>query len=390
MTGTEIVGGRVVSVDRVGPATIELSGDTIGRPGPAARHAFTIDARGLTVCPGFIDLQINGGFGLDLATDPEAIWDLGRQLPRYGVTAFLPTIISSPPAVTDRAIEALRRRPVDYVGAEPLGLHLEGPMLSPARPGAHPVERLRAPGPDVIERWSADAGVAMVTIAPELPNALAIVAELVDRGVVVAAGHSEPTASEVQAGLGAGITAVTHLFNAMAQLGHRAPGLIGVALAEPSLTAGLIVDGVHVDPIVVRAAWNAKGPHAIALVTDGVAPTGLGPGRYGLGPVEVEAGEHSVRNLDGTLAGSLLTMDRAVKNIIAFTGCPLQDAITAATATPANVIGEARRGRLERDGIADVTLLDDQLDVVLTICGGRIAFVAASANDRITHHPGAR
>ena len=383
---TAIVGATVVRPDGIAAETVTFRGDRlVAPPDRAAGRApdRVIDADGLTVCPGFIDLQINGGHGIDLATEPEAMWELGRLLPRHGVTGFLPTIITSPAALTDRAIAAIGRRPEHHAGAEPLGLHLEGPMLSPARPGAHPVDRLVAPGPDVVDGWSRAAGVALVTLAPELDGALDVTTRLVERGVVVSAGHSDATADEARWGIDAGITMATHLFNAMAPLGHRDPGLVGLTLADPRVTAGLIADGVHVDPLVSTAVWRAKGPDRIALVTDAVAPMGLGPGDYRLGRTTLRADERSVRTLNGTLAGSVLTMDGAVRNIVATTGCRLEAAVTAATTTPADVLGLSDRGRIDEGAVADLTVLDADLEVVMTICAGRIDFVADRARDRI-------
>lgn len=362
---------------------IVVEGDSLAPPSDTGRPDRVIDAAGLYVAPGFVDLQINGGFGIDLASTPDKIWDLGRLLPRLGVTAFLPTIISSPQRATDAALDAIGKRPANYVGAEPVGLHLEGPMLNPLRAGAHPVEHLAEPSDKIIERWSKASGVTMVTLAPELPGAIRIIAELRRRGVIVAAGHSNATAAEARQGLDAGVTTVTHLYNAMAPFNHRAPGLMGATLADPALTAGLIVDGVHVDPVAVAAAWNAKGPAAITLVTDAVAPMGLSPGEYILGSTAVQAHERSVRGANGQLAGSLLTMDQAVRNIIDYTGCTLAEAVVAASTTPADVIGETRRGRLEPGALADIVLLDHNLQVAITMCAGQIVYVAPSALDRL-------
>jgi N-acetylglucosamine-6-phosphate deacetylase len=358
----------------------------IGSTEPEPKEKDDIDAEGLIVAPGLIDLQINGGFGLDVLTDPEAMWELGRRLPCHGVTAFLPTIISSPAASTDAAIEALRRRPTSYVGAEPLGLHFEGPMLNPKRRGAHEVDHLLEPTPTVIEQWSRGSGVAMVTIAPELPGAITTITELVRRGVTVCAGHSDATKDDAEAARRSGVTAVTHLFNAMAPLGHRDPNLVGVALADDGLVAGLIADGVHVDPVIVRAAWNAKGPAGIALVTDAVAAMGQPAGEYQLGGRRITADEQGVRNGDGTLAGSTLTMDQALRNLISYTGCSVGDGLMSATRTPADLIGAGDRGRLAAGAIADVVLLDQDLEVQLTMCAGRVVFVADCALDRVPDH----
>lgn len=379
-----VAGGRILGLGD-GPGAVTISGPTITEvtAGPPVDTASHLDADGLIVSPGLIDLQINGGFGLDLATDPAAMWQLGPRLFQHGVTAFLPTIISSPQATTDAALDAIAARPDGYVGAEPLGLHFEGPMLNPERSGAHPPANLATPAATDIGRWSARAGVRLVTIAPELPGATAAVAELAARGVVVSAGHSTATAEEARVGVEAGVSMVTHLFNAMAPMGHRRPNLAGLALATPGIVAGLIVDGVHVDPLVVAAAWRAKGPAGIVLVTDAVAPMGVEAGRFELAGRAVTADLDRVVDAEGRLAGSLLTQDRAVRNLVAFTGCRPEDALAAATSTPAAAIGAVDRGRIQPGARADLALFDDALEVQLTICGGRVVHATESALDRL-------
>lgn len=377
-------GGQLVSSGSTFDAGLTISGELIGDAVPSEhRSDHSIDADGLIVSPGFIDLQINGGFGIDLLSDPDGMWELGRKLPRHGVTGFLPTIITSPSSCTAAAIRALKNRPADHNGAHPFGLHFEGPMLSPARPGAHPVRYMTPADLGVIADWSRLGGVALVTIAPELANATSVIAELVERGVTVSAGHSEATAGQARSGIEAGITMVTHLFNAMSPLGHRDPNLVGLALARPDLATSLIIDGVHLAPEVVAAVWNAKGPDGLVVVTDAVAPMGMGPGTYRLGGTTTHADEHEVRTSGGVLAGSILTMDRAVRNLVAFTGCEPGAALLAATATPARVVGETSRGRLETGAVADLVLLDQDLEVQATICRGRVVYLTETARDRV-------
>jgi N-acetylglucosamine-6-phosphate deacetylase len=333
-----------------------------------------VDARGGVVVPGFIDLQVNGAHGIDLTGRPGAIGELAAVLPRYGVTAFCPTIVSSPPSVVAEALavwSSLR----SGGGAVPIGLHLEGPMLNAGRRGAHDARWLRSPAPDVIAGWSREAGVALVTLAPELPGALDVVRELRRRGVVVAAGHTDATEAETVAGIEAGITAVTHLFNAMRPFSHRDPGVIGVVLAGGGeLVAGMIVDGIHVSPTAVAAAWRALGPGRLMLVTDAVAALGLPAGPVRLGSLAAMAGPDGVRTADGTLAGSTLSMDRAVRNLMAFTGCSIEEAVACASATPAAVLGDASRGALSPGCRGDVAVLDPGGDVVITVVGGEVVW----------------
>ncbi|MEE9414895.1 MAG: N-acetylglucosamine-6-phosphate deacetylase [Acidimicrobiales bacterium] len=385
MTSISIANGIALTPNGLCRRTITVASGTIESVGEANEGigAPTIDASGLIVAPGFVDLQINGGFGLDLLTDPGAMWDLGRRLPEHGVTSFLPTIITSPPEFTDRALTALTNRPRSYLGAEPIGLHFEGPMINQRRAGAHRPEHIVAPEVEVVESWSRSGGVVLVTLAPELDRRGQVIGELTRRGVTVAAGHTMATVTDAQAGVAAGVSMVTHLFNAMAPLNHREPNLAGFALAERSLIAGIIVDGVHVHPTTVAAAWNAKGPSGIVLVTDAVAAMGCPPGEFQLGGRVIISDGKSVRNREGTLAGSVLTLDDAVRNLVEFTGCTAADAMTAASATPADAIGDATRGRLVPGSIADLVLLDQDLQVQITICAGKVAYAAAAARHRI-------
>ncbi|MGI9644094.1 MAG: N-acetylglucosamine-6-phosphate deacetylase [Ilumatobacteraceae bacterium] len=342
-----------------------------------------VDGDGLVLAPGFVDLQINGGFGIDLASDPAGLWELGRHLPRTGVTAFQPTIVSSPERVRREALDALRRRPSDYLGAVPVGLHFEGPMLTPDRRGAHPASELRSIDPDLVAGWSQAAGVAMVTLAPELPGALDLIVELTGRRVTVALGHSDAEADVADAAVTAGASVVTHLFNAMAPFHHRQPGLAGVALTDDRLTVGVIVDGVHLDPRTVLLAWRTLGPERLALVTDAVAAMGMGDEEQTLGATRVRADHGVVRNDAGVLAGSTLTMEEAVQNLVRWTGCRLDEAVRCASGTPAAALGDFRRGRVAPGSVADLVLLDSDGSVAITICGGEVAHVSESAVGRV-------
>jgi N-acetylglucosamine-6-phosphate deacetylase len=360
--------------------------------GDVAGRVTRLDATGLLVAPGFIDLQINGAAGVDLSTEPERMAEVAAALPRWGVTAWLPTVVTGPPGVRWRALAAFDALASDASSvaasgtapgnppgaaprAVPLGLHLEGPFLAPERKGAHDPAHLAAPAIDVVadEGWSRDAGVAAVTLAPELPGALEVVRELVARGVVVSAGHSSATAAEATAAIDAGVTYVTHLFNAMAPLHHREPGLVGVALSDDRVRVGVIADGLHVDPAVVALAARALG-RRLSLVTDAVAALGAPPGPVALGPfsADVSPDDGAVRLRDGTLAGSTLALDRAVRNVVSYAGLPLADAVRAVTATPAAVLGLADRGVVEPGAVGDLVLLTPEGEVVATVVGGRV------------------
>lgn len=339
------------------------------------------DASGLIVAPGFIDAQINGAHGIDVTAEPHRIGELGAELTRYGVTAFVPTVITCSPrrraaalaaAATGHRTAKRTAKRTRGGGSVAVGLHLEGPMLAPSRRGAHPQRWLVVPSPALIDGWTRDSGVVMVTIAPELPGAIEVIEQLVGHGVVVSIGHTDADATCVADAKLAGATAVTHLFNAMAPLGHRAPGPIGVTLADDSLIGGLICDGIHVDPLAVRIAWRALGPARLMLVTDATAVLGLAPGRRRLGEVDIDVSPAGVRTADGTLAGSDLALDQAVRNLVTFTGCTATEAVSTVTTTPARLLGLDDRGALEVGRRADVVVLDARLHVVATFVGGEL------------------
>jgi N-acetylglucosamine-6-phosphate deacetylase len=374
-----VVGGRVVGPERTHRADVLVRGSRIAAVDIAPEHrdadGEVLDASGLLVAPGFVDLQCNGAVGIDLGREPERLWEVAAALPRWGVTSWLPTIVTAPRATRDRAIAGLTGGPPPGTGphAAPLGLHLEGPFLSPARAGAHRIDLLAAPDEAEAASWSRAGGVAMVTLAPELLGAGAVVADLTARGVVVAAGHSEATAEEAGAAVDAGVRMVTHLFNAMAPMHHRAPGLAGVALADHRVVAGVIADGIHVHPTAVAVAAAALGDR-LALVTDAVGALGAPPGSLAVGSVDAIAGPDGVRLADGTLAGSDLSMDQAVRNLRAFTGWSVDAAIGAATTVPARVLGASDRGTIARGAVADLVLLTPDLEVVATVCAGEVAW----------------
>jgi len=368
-----IVGGLCLTESGLEPAVLHIADGLMAGPNDLAisDSDSTLDAGGLIVAPGFVDLQINGGFGIDLMTDPDGIWDLGRLLPATGVTSFLPTLVSSPPAVIEKFLTVLGERPADYVGAEPLGAHLEGPFINPAHAGAHGRDRIRelaelssAQIVGLARLWARDGRVALVTLAPELPGALDLIDELTDFGITVSLGHSSATVARASAAIDAGATMVTHLFNAMAGIGHRQPNLAGLALTDSRITPTIISDGHHVDPLMIRAAWNARPSRGLALVTDAVAAMGAPPGRHNFGARGVESDGRMVRTTAGVLAGSLLTMDQAISNLMTFTGCSVVDALHAATSVPARLVNQPGRAGLCHGSHADIVLLEHGADGV--------------------------
>jgi len=371
--------------DRVVEAgDVLVDGDRIIAAGPSAGArsgdgAVEIDATGLILVPGFIELQLNGAFGDDFTDDPGTIWRVAGKLPRYGVTSFLPTIITSPfqKVAAGRQIVTGGRPAGVAAGARPLGVHAEGPFLNRKKKGAHNPAYLRPPDVAAVADWSPATGLRMATLAPELPGALDVIAALSSRGVLVSAGHSMATCEQAVAGFDAGVRFGTHLFNAMSSLGHRDPGLPGALLTDARVTVGFIADGVHTHPSIITLVWRALGHARLNLVTDAMAALGMPPGKHLLGDYEVTVDAGSARLADGTLAGSILSMDQAVRNLIAFTGCTLAEALPTVTTTPARAIGLAgERGRIEPSCVADLVLLSSDLHVHTTIAEGQVVYRA--------------
>lgn len=373
MSGLALAGEVLGPDGAFAPATIRVDDGLIVSVTPGIGPGADIVTPGWIV-PGFIDLQVNGGFGTDMTADPASVLALAERLPRTGVTAFVPTLISSPVDAYRAKLNVLEECARDAHGAAILGVHLEGPYLSPARAGAHNPANLRLPSPSEFDALLASPLVRLLTLAPELPGALELTRQLRSRGIVVSAGHSDATFDQARAGFDAGIGLGTHLFNAMSPWTPRAPGLTG-ALLTSDVPCGLIVDGVHTHPATVDTAWRAKGARGIVLVTDAMAAMGMPPGSYVLGDRSVLVDKTSARlaGSTGTLAGSILTMDAAIRNTVKFTGASLADAVIAATATPARVLG-LPRGTIAPARPADIVILDELLRVSTTIIAGDIEY----------------
>ncbi|MEI5674427.1 MULTISPECIES: N-acetylglucosamine-6-phosphate deacetylase [unclassified Nocardioides] len=355
-----------LSVDGA-PTTVRVADGVVA----AASDGPVLDAAGLVVLPGLVDLQVNGAAGVDVTAEPTRLWEVAATLPSYGVTAFLPTVITSSPEARTAALAALAAGPpAGWVGAVPLGLHLEGPMIAPERRGAHPAARLASPSPELVAGWTRDAGVALVTLAPELPGALDAVRALVASGVVVSLGHTAASAAEIEAAVTAGATAVTHLGNAMPALAGRSPGPVGAALASASLVAGVIADGHHLDPVTLAAYRRALGPERLLAVSDTTAALGLPDGPARLGDQEVVVSAGTVRLADGTLAGSAASLMDCLAVLRAATGCSLAEAVHAATAVPARLLGDPSRGSLAIGARGDLVLVTPALEPVVTVVGG--------------------
>lgn len=332
------------------------------------------------LAPGFIDLQVNGGGGVLLNDDPtaDAMRAIAQAHRRFGTTACLPTMITDRQPRVQAAIAAAR----EAAGRDGvLGVHLEGPFLSPARPGIHRPDYIQHASMDDLE-WLcglADAGSSMITLAPECVPA-GFIKALVDLGVRVAVGHSEATAGQMARAIDEGLTGVTHLFNAMPPMQSREPGIVGTALADPRLTAGIIADGLHVDPIAIRAAFAAKGADGMALVTDAMPTIGSTLDHFQLMGRTIRLHGHRLTSDSGTLAGAHLDMTSAVRNAVEMAEVPVDDALRAASLTPARYLGIAHeRGMLKPGARADMVALTSRFDVIATWVDGVIDSGEASS-----------
>lgn len=326
-----------------------------------------IDGEGNYLAPGFVDLQLNGGYGHDFTEDPGSILEVARRLPETGVTAFLPTFITSPldayPAMLRAAAQAMEeQRRMPKPGARILGAHVEGPFLSAVRKGAHLQRHFTDPSPAALAHLQPIEVVRLLTLAPERDGAAAAIRRLAAAGVVVSIGHSDAGPECVRAARNAGAAYATHLYNAMRPMQHRDPGLVGTLLAGDGIICGLIVDGLHVHPEMVKLAYRCLGAERITLVTDAMAAMGMPPGEYGIGGQPVIVDGKTARLENGTLAGSILRMDEAVRNMVRFSGCSPEEAIRMATRTPAEVLGFRHGiGGLQPGMGADFLLLSDDL-----------------------------
>jgi N-acetylglucosamine-6-phosphate deacetylase len=329
-----------------------------------------------TAVPGFLDLHINGLVGVDfLSTDLDGYRAAGAALAASGVTGYLPTFITSPlgdyaPAL--RVVAAAASDELAGVGARVLGVHLEGPYLSPRWPGAHDPEQLRTPDVDEALGLCDRGPVRMVTLAPELDGGLDLVSALTARGIVVSCGHTDADAATAGAAFDRGARAITHLYNAHRRWAPRDPGVGGTALTRPGVTVQAIVDHVHLAPEAAYAAFLAARGR-FALVTDAMEAAGRGPGTYRLGRREVEVRDGRAELSDGLLAGSVLTMDQAVRNLVGC-GASVAEAAHAAATVPARLLGRPELGVLRPGGPADITVLDDGLQVVRTLVQGAEAY----------------
>jgi N-acetylglucosamine-6-phosphate deacetylase len=374
-----------------GPGSLVLDGDRIveitldSRP-PSARVAHT-DLRNHFIVPGFIDVHVHGVEGIDTLDGPDAVSGIAQRLPKYGVTAFCPTTVACSPRELRQVLTVVRelRALATPPGARVLPAHLESNFINPEFRGAQPQECLRKPrnsgrtdgeydGADVVaEIHHAGADVGIVTIAPELDGALELIRDLAGKGRRVSLGHSAASFDEGVAGISAGARHATHLFNRMRPLGHREPGLVGAVLTHDEVAAELICDGVHVHPAMIRLAIGTKHAERVLAISDGTAAAGLQSGAVAsLGGRRITVRNSAAYLDDGTLAGSVVTMDRAFKFLVTVVGLSLSVAAQLCAKTPAAELGLRGFGAIARDAVADLVVLDRQFNVKQTYIGGRL------------------
>ncbi|MFZ0547456.1 MAG: N-acetylglucosamine-6-phosphate deacetylase [Candidatus Promineifilaceae bacterium] len=327
------------------------------------------------IAPGFIDLHINGAFGHDFTSNPRQITAVARNLPRFGITAFLPTLISAPLAQYQAAGQILKGIRHEPEMAAILGLHLEGPYLNRAKAGAHAVPYLRQPDKEELMYFDSET-IRFLTLSPELPGALPFIRAVRDRGIMVGIGHSTATYDETLAAADAGAVWGTHIFNGMGMLHHRHPGIVGALLTDDRLRLGLIADRVHIHPAILRLVAAAKKASGVTLVSNAIAAAGMPLGDYPLGnhTVSVESNSVGVRMPNGTLAGSLDMLDQAVRNMVHLARRPIAEVLQMASQTPAALMGLTHKGNLAPGCDADIVILDDSLQVKLTMIQGQVIY----------------
>jgi N-acetylglucosamine-6-phosphate deacetylase len=370
------IAATLYTPDPVRNGTVLVDDGRIGAVGPRdsitiPRGAREIDLGDSAIAPGFIDIHVHGAGGRDLM-DPQrgAIETVSRVLARHGTTSYYPTTVTAPRTDTLQSLEFLARY-IEEAGkspsalAQPLGIHMEGPYISVKRRGVHPVESIAEPTLEAYRRVARAAGgkLRIMTIAPELASAPEVIAEMIATGVQPSIGHTDATYDQAERAVELGARQATHTFNAMRPFAHRDPGVIGAVLTDPRIKAELIADGVHVDPTAIRVLYQSKGDRGIVLVSDGTSGTGMPDGIYPVAglPIEVKDG---VCRYQGALAGSVLTLDRAIRNMRSFLGLRPEQAIRMATSNTAELLGiRDRKGALKPGADADLVVLTPELEV---------------------------
>jgi N-acetylglucosamine-6-phosphate deacetylase len=370
---------RVITPDDdISPGWVLLrdgSIEGVGDGPPPDTDAETLDLGDQTLVPGFVDIHVHGGGGFSLLDgDREAVQSYARWVANRGVTSFLATVCSSAPAEAIPVLESLALLAGHSTGSELLGANLEGPFVASRRLGALPPSWANPPDPALLDRLIAAArgNLRLITIAPELPAASALISQAVSAGVKVSIGHTDATFDEAAQAFRAGAAHVTHALNAMRPFHQRDPAVIGAALEAPGVTIEVVADGVHLHPATVRLLLQAFGPDRVALVTDAVTPAGLERGTFRIGQEKAVMRNGRITLLDGTIAGSAATMDQLVRNVVQWKCATLPEAVRMASTVPGSVAGASRKGRIAPGYDADLVALTPTLAVAATWLRGSL------------------
>lgn len=378
---TILTGGTILSpdqtyVDHTLTIDDEKILEIVPRSSAPASTSNAIDVSGLFVVPGFIDVHVHGAMGFDtMDATSEAIQTMGDYFARHGVIAFLPTTVTASREDTHAAVmNAANSRP-SSTGARSLGIHLEGPCLNYDFRGAQPPQHLRTADSREYKPWIESGQVRLITVAPEVDGVLDLIRAGKQAGIEFAVGHTSATYEQVIAAVEHGLRQATHTFNGMPALNHRSPGALGAVLSDDRIWAQIIVDGVHVHPAIVKLLIKAKGIDRTVIITDAIRATGMSDGDYALGDQMVHVKDGIARTAAGGLAGSTLTMDQALRNVMEFANLSLAQALPMLTRVPAASIGvENQKGSLAPGFDADIVVLDRSYQVRMTIVGGKVVY----------------
>ncbi len=376
LNGTSLLDDPVILIE---DGKIVYVGSRAAGEVPSGNVDQVLDYPQATLAPSFFDVHIHGAAGSDVMdATPEALKTIGRFLASHGTGSYLATTVTAPVDATLRSLSALAKLLAQPPAAVetvtwPIGIHLEGPFLSHAKRGVHPPELLLEPDIPLFDRFyeAAEGNIRLLTLAPELPGALEFAAHATSRGVRVSLGHSNATAAETRAGITAGAVSATHTFNAMRPLDHREPGILGVVLTTDSLFAELICDGIHNTPEMVKIWWRTKGPERCILITDAMRAAGMPDGEYELAGLKVQVANGKA-SFGDVLAGSVLTLDKALTNFLAFTGASVEHGLRLLTTNPAAMTGFAdRAGSITVGGPANLVAIDAHGKLAASILNGR-------------------